>query len=453
MAWADLGEFLTALEERGELHRIAAEVDPVLELAEITDRVGKQPHGGSGLFFEKVTGSRFPAVANVFGSARRMALALGVECLDDLSPLMARILEGWEPIPATSLEDVPDPPCREVVERFPDLLTLPLLRGWPDDGSAARGRYLTLPLVITADIESGELNCGLYRVEVLGPDRAVIGWHADSDGERQYRDYLASGRRMPVAIALGGPPALLLAASFSLPDLPDEFTFGGMLQNEPIAVVRCLTSDLTVPASAEVIIEGYLEPGETAREGPFGNHTGCYAPARQAPLFRVTAMTRRLNPVIPVTVVGPPPQEDCWLAKAAERLMLPWLQRRFPEVVDLCFPLETIFHRAVIVSVDTSRNGDIPALLRRLREEGPLRRAKVIVVVDADTGTDPSSVWWRALNCCNWQRDLLVSDDGAFLGIDATLKAEQVPPLERRETADLVTRRWREYGLIWHEDL
>jgi 4-hydroxy-3-polyprenylbenzoate decarboxylase len=257
---------------------------------------------------------------------------------------------------------------------------------------------------------------------------------------------------MPVAIALGGPPALLLAASFSLPDLPDEFTFGGMLQNEPIAVVRCLTSDLTVPAAAEVIIEGYLEPGETAREGPFGNHTGFYAPIRHSPLFRVTAMTRRRNPVIPVTVVGPPPQEDCWLAKAAERLMLPWLQRRFPEVVDLCFPLETIFHRAAIVSVDASRNGDVPALLRRLREKGPLRRAKVIVMVDADTGVDPSSVWWRAVNCCNWRRDLLVRDDGAFLDIDATLKAEQGPPLERRETADLVTRRWREYGLdLYHQ--
>ena len=447
MAWADLGKFLMALEERGELHRIEAEVDPALELAEITNRVSRLPHGGSGLFFEKVTGSRFPAVANVFGSARRMALALGVDCLDDLSPLMAGILERGEPLPATAPEGVPDPPCREVVEQFPDLLALPLLRGWPDDGSAAGGRYLTLPLVITADIESGELNCGLYRVEVLGPDRAIIGWHADSDGERQYRQYLASGRRMPVAIALGGPPALLLAASFSLPGLPDEFTFGGMLQNEPIPVVRCLTSDLTVPASAEVIIEGYIESGETAQEGPFGNHTGFPVPVRKAPLFRVTAMTRRLNPVIPVTVVGPPPQEDCWLAKAAERLMLPWLHRRFPEIVDLCFPLETIFHRAAIVSVATSWSGDVPELIRRLREGGPLRRSKVIVVVDAETGADPSRAWWRAVNCCDWMRDLLVSADGSLLGIDATPKPEQGATLNRRETVDLVTRRWREYGL------
>jgi 4-hydroxy-3-polyprenylbenzoate decarboxylase len=252
---------------------------------------------------------------------------------------------------------------------------------------------------------------------------------------------------MPVAIALGGPPALLLAASFSLPGLPDEFRFAGMLRHEPVEVARCLSSDLTVPASAEVIIEGYVEPGETALEGPFGNHTGFHAPARLAPVLRVTTITRRQDPVIPATVVGPPPQEDCWLAKAAERLMLPWLQRRFPEVLDLRFPLETIFHRAAIVSIETSRSRDIPALIRRLRELGPLRHAKVIVAVDADTGSDPSLAWWRSVNCCDWPRDLLVSDDGSLLGIDATRKPGQGATLERRETVDLVTRRWREYGL------
>jgi 4-hydroxy-3-polyprenylbenzoate decarboxylase len=334
-----------------------------------------------------------------------------------------------------------------VVEALPDLSTLPLLRGWTGDGGDDGGRYLTLPLVITADAITGELNCGIYRAEALGPDRAVLGWHAGSDGDRQYRQYMGLGRRMPVAIALGGPPALLLAASFSLPCLPDEIRFAGMLRHEPVEVARCLTSDLTVPASAEVIIEGYVEPGETVPEGPFGNHTGFHAPARLAPVLRVTAITRRRNPVIPATVVGPPPQEDCWLARAAGRLMLPWLQRRFPGIVDICMPLETIFHRAAIVSVDTTRSGDVPALIRRLWEEGPLRRAKVIVVVDADAGADPSRAWWRAVNCCDWKRDLLVSDDGSHLGIDATRKPGQGAPLERRDTANLVTRRWREYSL------
>jgi 4-hydroxy-3-polyprenylbenzoate decarboxylase len=161
----------------------------------------------------------------------------------------------------------------------------------------------------------------------------------------------------------------------------------------------------------------------------------------------VTTISRRQNPVIPVTVVGPPPQEDCWLAKAAERLILPWLQRRLPEVMDLCFPLETIFHRAAIVSVDTSRSGNVPALIRRLREEGPLRKAKVVIVVDADVSTDPSQAWWHAVNCCDWRRDMIVSDDGASLDIDATRKPEQGTPLERSEAADLVTKRWKEYGL------
>ena len=446
MAWVDLGEFLATLEKRGELHRITTKVDSDLEIAEITDRVSKQPDGGKALFFEKVQGSRFPAVANIFGSSRRMALALGVEHLDDLSHLMAGILDRLELSSAPSPVTVDDPPCREVMEPLSNLSELPLLRGWPGDGGAAGGRYLTLPLVITADAETSELNCGVYRVEVLNTDQAVIGWHAGSDGERHFRQYEASGRRMPVAIALGGPPALLLAASFSLPGLPDEFRFAGMLQHEPVAVVRCLTSDLLVPASAELIIEGYVDPGKTALEGPFGNHTGFYAPARQAPLFQVMATTRRLNPIIPITVVGPPPQEDCWLAKAAERLMLPWLQRRFPEIVELSFPLETIFHRAAIVGVETSRNADIPTLIRLLLEEGPLRRAKVIIVVDADVGADPAQAWWRAVNSCDWRRDLLVSDDGTLLGIDATRKPGQGAPLERQEAADLVTRRWREYG-------
>jgi 4-hydroxy-3-polyprenylbenzoate decarboxylase len=291
------------------------------------------------------------------------------------------------------------------------------------------------------------MNCGIYRVQIIDAGRALLGWHPGSGGERHYRYNREQGTRMPVAIALGGPPALLFAASFSLPGLPNEFLFAGMLQGEPVEVTRCQTSELLVPASAEVIIEGYVEPGEAALEGPFGNHTGFYALARQAPVLRVTAITRRRSPVIPATVVGPPPQEDCWLAKAAERLMLPWLQRRFPEIVDLCFPLETIFHRAAIVSVDTSRNGDVPALIRRLREAGLFGRAKVIVVVDAEAGSDLSHAWWRAVNCCDWRRDLLVSDDGSLLGIDATRKPEQGAPLERRETVDLVTRRWREYGL------
>ena len=454
MAWADLRTFLAALEDRGELHRVVTEVDPDLEVAEITGRVSASPGGGSGLYFGNVRGSRFSLATNIFGSPGRMSLALGVESLDTLSSLMAEILTELEnPVPggrfdrcAPRLTDRPS--CREVVETTPDLAALPCLRGWPGDGTISGGGYLTLPLVITADPGTGETNCGIYRVQVIDAARAALGWHPGSGGERHYRQYEAAGTRMPVAIALGGPPELIFAASFFLPSLPDEFRFAGMLRNEPVEVAACLTSDLLVPATAELIIEGYLEPGETVTEGPFGNHTGFSAPARQAPLFHVTCITHREEPVIPATVVGPPPQEDCWLAKAAERLMLPWLQRRFPGVVDLCFPLETIFHRAAIVSVETSRSGDIPVLIRWLREAAPLQRAKVIVVVDADIGVDPARAWWRAVNCCDWRRDLLVSDDGCLLGIDATRKPAQGTALERRETVDLVTRRWREYGLM-----
>ncbi len=447
MAWKGLGEFLAALEEQGELHRVAARVDPDREIAEITHRVCKSPHGGKAILFSSVQGSNFPLVTNIFGSPQRMALALGVDSLDDLVRLMAvhlERLEQYSPPPPALLSD---PPCREVVESSPDLTALPLLRGWPGDGALSGGGYLTLPLVCTADAVTNIMNCGIYRVQVIASDRAVVGWHPASDGERHCRQYLESGRRMPVAIVLGGAPELLFAASFSLPGLPDEFSFAGMLRNEPVELTRCLTSDLLVPAFAEVVIEGYLEPGETVMEGPFGNHTGFYAPARFAPLLRVTALTRRRTPVIPATVVGPPPQEDCWLAKAAERLMLPWLQCRFPGIVALSMPLETIFHRAAIVGVDTALCGSVLELIRRLWEEGPLRRARVMIVVDADAGVDPAGAWWRALNSAQWERDLIFSHDGSLLGLDATRKPEQGCPLERSETKELVTRRWPEYGL------
>jgi 4-hydroxy-3-polyprenylbenzoate decarboxylase len=447
MAWKGLGEFLAALEERGELHRVTARVDPDQEIAEITHRVSKSLHGGKGILFTSVRGSDFPLVTNIFGSPRRMALALGVDSLDDLSLLMAEILEKGAQYPAPPLMLVSDPPCREVVESSPDLLTLPLLCGWPGDGSVSGGGYLTLPLVCTADPVTGAMNCGIYRVQVIASDQAVVGWHPGSDGQRQYEQYQSLQRRMPVAIVLGGPPELLFAGSFSLPGLPDEFSFAGMLRNEPVEVTRCLTSNLLIPASAEVVIEGYLDPGETALEGPFGNHTGFYAPARSVPLFRVTALTRRRNPVIPATVVGPPPQEDCWLAKAAERLMLPWLQRCHPGIVDISMPLETIFHRGVLVSVESELCGSVPELIRRLWESGPLRRARIMIVVDADSGVDPAGAWWRMLNCCQWERDLLVSEDGSCLALDATRKPEQGSSLERGETVDLVSRRWKEYGL------
>ncbi len=447
MAWKGLREFLAVLEERGELHRVDCEVDPDREIAEITHRVCRNPHGGKGILFNAVRGSSFPLVTNIFGSPERMALALGITSLDALSPLMVEILDRLHHSPATPPLMAAFPPCREVIENSPDLTTLPLLRGWPEDGSVSGGGYLTLPVVCTADSVTGVMNCGIYRVQVVGSDQALLGWYPGSDGDRHYRGYQESGRRMPVAIVLGGPPELIFMASFSLPGLPDEFSFAGLLRDEPLEVTRCLTSNLLVPASAEMVIEGYLEPGEMAVEGPFGNHTGFHAPARPVPLLRVTALTRRHNPIIPATIVGPPPQEDCWLAKGAERLMLPWLQRRHSGIVDIAMPLETIFHRGTIVSVDSEKCGPVLELIRRLWESGPLRRAKVLIVVDVDKNMDPAGVWWRAMNCCDWRRDLIFGDDGTLLGIDATRKQEQGISLERGTTAELVTQRWQEYGL------
>ncbi len=451
MAWKGLGEFLAALEEQGELRRVAVLVDPDREIAEIIGRISGAPDGGKGILFTSVRGSCYPLAANIFGSPRRMALALGVDSLEALSPRMAEILNRLDNFPAPPPVMIAAPPCREVSDPSPDLTTLPLLRGWPGDGSCSGGGYLTLPLVCTADPLTGAMNCGIYRVQVIASDRALVGWRPGSDGQRHYRQFQKLQRRMPAAIVLGGPPELIFAASFSLPGLPDEFSFAGLLGSEPMEMATCLTSDLLVPAWAEVIIEGYLEPGEMAEEGPFGNHTGFYVPERQAPLFRVTALTRRLNPIIPATIVGPPPQEDCWLAKAAERLMLPWLQKRHPCIVDLFMPLETIFHRAAIVVVKSDQCRSVPELIRLLWGVGPLRRAKVIVVVDAHTPIVPAMAWWRSINCCDWGRDLIVSDDGLLLGIDATRKPDDPrEPLEEsrgEEISASVTQRWKEYGL------
>ncbi|MBU5612071.1 UbiD family decarboxylase [Geomonas azotofigens] len=448
MAIRDLRDFLAVLDAAGELHRVDAEVDSELEIACITDRQSKLPGGGKALLFQNVKGSPYPVATNLFGSPSRMALALQVEHLSVLTGKMEQLLAAPDIAPVPTL--VRQARCQEVVERLPDLGRYPFLKSWPGDG----GRFITLPLVFTRDPETGANNCGMYRVRLFDDGCVGIRWKPGSGGFAHHEKYSASGSPMPVAIAVGAAPALTLAAMLPLSEPLDEVSFAGYLHGAPIGMVRCLESDLLVPAQAELVIEGVVEPGTTRREGAFGNYTGSYDPGEEVPLLRVTCVTRRKDPICQATVVGPPPMEDCYLAKSAERLLLPLLRRQCPEIADLVMPVEGIFHGCAIISIDKKEPLQGRRVLELLRGEGWLKRGKLLVVVDRTEGElTLAQGFWQALNAVRFPADLVVTPDGC-LGVDATVKL----PEEGGERKQLlqqdvsvcaqVERRWREYGFL-----
>ena len=427
MAWQDLREFLDTLENGGELHRIGVEVSPVLEIAEITDRMSKSPAGGSALFFERVAGSRFPAATNIFGSERRVCAALEVAELSHLTGRMTELFQENRPgagrdagaalagnpeferfRPAAVATGV----CQEVVDELPDLAAYPILKGWPGDGLPGwDGRFITLPLVFTRDPETGAQNCGMYLVQVFTSGTAGIRWRPESGGAGHLAAYRARGERMPVAIALGGDPAVIFAAMLPLPAVIDEMQFAGFLRGKPVELVRCLTSGIMVPAHAELVMEGYIDPGEICSGGEFGNHTGFYAPAGELPVLHVTRITRRQAPVFPATVVGRPPMEDCYMAKAAERLMLPFTRLELPEVVEINLPLEGIFHGTAVVAIDKRHPGQGREVMAALWARGWLAGARLLVVVDGDVDVhDLSRTFWKVMNSVDWRRDLVFAD-------------------------------------------
>lgn len=448
MAIRDLRGFLAELDAAGELQRVDAEVDPELEIACITDRQSKLPDGGKALLFGSVKGSPHPLATNLFGSPLRMALALQVENLSQLTGKMEHLLESPDLAPSPSL--VRRPPCQEVVRRTPDLGRYPFLKSWPGE----QGRFITLPLVFTRDRDTGATNCGMYRVRIFDDRSAGIRWKPGSGGHAHWQKYCDAGEPMPVAIAVGAAPALTLAAALPLPQGVDEVAFGGYLEGAPVEMAHCLDSDLLVPALAEMVIEGVIEPGATRAEGPFGNHTGAYDPGEEVPLLRVTCITHRKDPICQATVVGPPPMEDCYLAKAGERLLLPLLRRDCPEIVDLVMPLEGIFHGCAIVAIEKKAPGDGRRVLERLRREGWLKRGKLLVVVSRPEGElTLAEGFWQALNAVQFPRDLVVTPDGC-LGVDATGKLPEEGGLASdkvRQDASVsarVEKRWREYGFF-----
>lgn len=448
----DLRQFIDRLESHGELQRIAAEVDPYLEIAAITDRISKAAGGGRALLFERVGGHRVPVAINLFGSRRRSLMALGDTSLVDLikklsSELDAATGSGAERLrsvlarPGFTPEQAGDAPWRECAEPALDFSHLPALQSWPGDA----GRFLTLPQVFTCDPDTGERNCGMYRMQIFDERNAGIRWRPGSDAARHYAAWQRrKEKRMPVAVALGGDPALIYGACASLPPGIDEVRYAGFLRGEPLVMAACACGDLAVPASAEFVLEGYVEPDVQMLEGPFGNHTGYYSAPGPCPVFRLVKMYHRRGAIYPCTLVGPPPMENCWLAKLNERLLLPLLRCDFPQIVDINFPTETIFHGCALLSVRQAGE-DASSLLRKLWASRYFRFAPMLVLLgeDVDVQNVPQA-YWTVVNRIDPARDVII--EAGRVGIDATGAGDGRKVEVAEETNRLVARRWQEYG-------
>jgi 4-hydroxy-3-polyprenylbenzoate decarboxylase len=423
MNYTNLGEFIQALKKNGELKTISRPVSAVLEISRLTDAESKSPQGGKALYFENVKDSPFPAATNLFGSQKRICLALGV---DDLDLLGDRIREIIHMSPPRDLRDMLGmlttafsvsrffprksrarvPPCQQVVLKGDDinLFDLPVLHCWPQDA----GRFITLPLVITKSLSTGKRNVGMYRMQVFDRNTTGMHWHIHKDGSNYFNEYRKAGKRMPVAVAIGADPATIYAATAPMPRNVDEMILAGFIRNAPVTMARCITCDLEVPAEAEFILEGYVDPEELRREGPFGDHTGYYSLADDYPVFHVTAITRRTSPVYCATLVGRPPMEDCYLAKATERLFLPLLQTVFPEITDYWLPWEGVFHNIVIVSIKKEYPRHAQKVISGLWGQGQMSFCKAIIVVDETVDPkDPDQVMQRLVDNFDLSTDIM----------------------------------------------
>ena len=483
MSIKDLREFIDLLEERDELVRIKTPVSAELEITEITDRMVKS--GGPALLFENVSGHSAPVLINIFGTHKRVALGLGVENIEDLSDRVRRLLSMAQGPPtgvAGKIRAVGDlaglarsqpktvrrAPCQELIVTGDDvdLYQLPIIKCWPMDA----GPYITLPLVISRDPESGKRNVGTYRMQVYDRNTTGMHWQTHKVGARHDRRAQDRGLdRLEVAVALGADPTTMWTGAMPLPPDMDELAAAGVIRNESVEVVKCKTVNLEAPAHAEYVLEGYVIPGELRDEGPFGDHTGYYSPAEPYPVFHITAITHRRDPIYPTTMVGRPPTEDYFMGKAAERIMLPVMQMALPEVHDVNMPAEGVFHNLVIVSIRKEYPGHAQKVMHALWGLGLMMLAKTIVVVDHYVDVqNPSEVAWRVTNNINPATDLTFADGplddldhatptpkvGSKLGIDATAKRpgegrdREWPPdiVMDPDVKGLVDRKWTEYG-------
>lgn len=521
MAYQDLREWISELDKAGELKRVKAESDPILEIAEITDRVskwgprGRHGPGGPALLFENIKGHPGAKVLiNQFGSERRMQMALEVDSLDEVADRIRAFMHVKSPqglldkikmLPMLAdlgkffPKEVSTGPCKEVIRRDKfSLLEFPILQCWPLDG----GRFITLPSVITRDPKTGKRNVGTYRMHVYDARTAGMHWQRQKQGAEHYREQMrkaaakgdtqpvsaaldmmarsgggsrvAEGKqvagRMDVAVAIGTDPAMMFSSIVPAPPDVEEFMIAGFLRQKPVELVKCETVDLEVPASSEIVLEGYVLLDELRMEGPFGDHTGFYTPEDLYPVFHVTCVTHRKNPIYSTTIVGKPPMEDAWMGKAVERIFLPLMRLTVPEIVDVNLPIEGVFHNLMIVSIRKSYPGQARKVMAGIWSLGQAMSTKCILVVDEDVNVqDIGEVTLKVLNNIDPERDIQfilgpvdsldhasrLPDYGSKMGVDATRKwptegFTRPWPAEIRmdeKTKAQVTRRWREFGL------
>jgi len=467
-AYNNLNEFIRELDKAGEVRYINEAVSPILEISQRTDSESKSPGGGKALCFRNVKESSFPVVTNLFGSWRRIGMALGV---DDLNELSARIKTYLDFDPPGTLKQVfqtlpmaldilnffprahrtGTPPCQQVVLTGAqvDLNRLPVIQCWPKDA----GRFITLPLVITRSLKTGKRNMGMYRMQIYDKNTTGMHWHIHKDGAHYFNEYVQAGKRMPVAVAIGADPATIYAATAPMPRGLDEMMMAGFIRKKPVRMAKCVTVHLEVPAEAEFVLEGYADPQERRREGPFGDHTGYYSLADDYPVFHVTAITHRRDPVYCTTLVGRPPMEDCYLAKATERLFLPMLQTVFPEIVDYHFPWEGVFHNIAIIAIDKEYPGHAQKIMSGLWGQGQMSFCKTIVIVDKQINPqDTRAVLELLLTNPDISSDITIArgildvldhaspfpNFGSKLGIDLTARFRDEPPrIQKKEACNL----------------
>jgi 4-hydroxy-3-polyprenylbenzoate decarboxylase len=459
MAYGSFSQFLAALENAGELTRISIPVETSLLIAEWADREMKSPNGGKALLFEQplINGkaSKFPVAINTMGSEKRMALALQRECIADIAQEIQLILkakpptglrEGWTLLKQginllhARPKHVKSAACQEVVYRFADdgpadfsLGDLPILKCWPKDG----GRFITLPNVHTRDPESGARNLGMYRMQIYDSLTTGMHWQVHKVGARHGKLYYERNQRMPVAVTIGGDPAYTFAATAPLPDGLDEILFAGFLRKKSVELVKCLTNELEVPADVDFVLEGYVQPGETRPEGPFGDHTGFYTAVEDYPVFHLSAITHRRGAIYPTTIVGVPPMEDFYMGSASVRIFLPVFKMNFPEIVDMALPAEGVFHNLVFVSIRKQYAYQAFKVMHGLWGMGQMMFSKYIIVVDEDCDVhNTSEVLFRMCANTDPKRDSTIimnpSDSldhaptvqnvGSHMGLDATRK-------------------------------
>jgi len=508
LAHDDLRDWISALDRAGELRRIRAEVDPILEITEITDRVSKSPDGGPALLFENVKGYRgWHVLINQFGSARRMRMALGVDSLDEIAARIHHFLDVKSPegllekikmLPMLAEmgkffpKTVSSGPCKEVIRRDDfDLLHMPVLQCWPKDA----GRFITLPCVITRDPKTGKRNVGMYRMQVYDARTAGMHWQRQKVGAEHYRDAMraaassgastAAARgsagvspagpvagvdlmarsgggaiepegerpqgKLEVAVAIGTEPALTFAAVIPAPPDVEEFMIAGFLRHKPVELVKCETVDLEVPATAEIVLEGYVNLDELRTEGPFGDHTGFYSLEDLYPVFHVTCVTHRERPIYATTIVGKPPMEDAWMGKAIERIFLPLMRVTLPEIVDVNLPVEAVFHNLMIVSIRKSYPGHARKVMNGIWAMGQAMFTKCIVVVDEDCDVqDLREVVLRTANHIDPERDIQFT-----LGpVDSLDHSSRLPNFGSKMGID-ATRKWPTEGFTrpWPEEI